>query len=85
MAAVTQTTNEFSQQGNKVVVTATFTDPIDTNTWETGLAVVDHVSIIPVEAAAAADAIQPSAISGGTVTIGVTGTVTSARARAEGV
>jgi len=85
MAAVTQTTNEFSQQGNKVVVTATFSSPVDTNTWDTGLVIIDHFSFGLVEAAAAADQLTAASISGGVITLGVDGTITSARARAEGV
>jgi hypothetical protein len=84
MAAVTQGNNMYSQQGNKVVVTTTFTNPADTNTWATGLAVIDHVSLQITEAADAADSLGCT-ISGGTVTLTVAGTITAARARAEGV
>ena len=85
MAAVTQTRNLYNISGHKTVVTATLTSVLDTNTWDTGLAIVDHVSVLRVEAADAADDLTATGISGGTVTFGVAGTITSARVRAEGV
>jgi hypothetical protein len=85
MAAVTQTRNQYQTGDGKTIVTATFTSPVDTNTWDTGLSVIDYVNVFPVEAADAADAVTAASISGGVVTLGVAGTITSARARAEGV
>lgn len=87
MAAVTLAVpNRYDLVGSRWVVTAQFTSPADTNTWDTGLAVIDHASFTIVEASgSAADAIGVGSISGGTITLDVQGTVTSALARAEGV
>ena len=85
MAAVSQTANDYSIQGHKHVVTATFTSPADGDTWDTGLRTVEHVSLTIVEASgAAADAISVASISVGVVTLDVQGTVDSARAMAMG-
>lgn len=85
MAAVTQTSNAYDIQGNRNVVTATFTSPADGDTWDTGLRTVEHATFTIVEASgAAADAICIGSISGGTITLDVSGTVTSARAMATG-
>ena len=85
MAAVTQTANQYDVSGNRNVVTATFTAPLDGDTWDTGLRTVEHVDFTIVEASgAAADAIGIASISVGTVTLDVAGTVDTARARAIG-
>ena len=85
MPAVTQTTNQYDIAGNRNVVTATFTSPLDGDTWDTGLRTVEHVDFTIVEATgAAADAIGIASISGATVTLDVAGTVAAARARAVG-
>lgn len=85
MAAVTQTANRYSIAGHRNEVTATFTSPLDGDTWDTGLRTVEHVSFTIVEASgAAADALSVASISVGTVTLDVAGTVDSARAYARG-
>lgn len=85
MAAVTQSANQYSIQGHKNVVTATFTSPLDGDTWDTGLRTVEHVSLTIVESTGAAgDALGVASISGGTVTLEVVGTVDAARAYAMG-
>jgi len=85
MPAVTQTRNEYSIAGHRNTVTATFTSPLDGDTWDTGLNTVEHVSFTIVEpTGAAADAISVASISGRTVTLDVAGTVDSARAWAVG-
>lgn len=86
MAAVTQTTNRYHGLGNATLVTATFTSPADTNTWDTGLGQIDYVDFTIVEASgSAADAVNVASISGGVVTLDVAGTVNSALAMAIGV
>ena len=86
MPAVTQTRNAYAIAGHRNVVTATFTSPLDGDTWDCGLRQIDHVSFTIVEAGgSAADAIGVASISGQVITLDVQGTVDSARARAEGV
>lgn len=86
MAAVTQTTNRYHGLGNVTMVTATFTSPADTNTWDTGLGQIDFAGFTIVDAAGAASAaISAASIAGGVVTLDIQGTVSSALALAAGV
>mgnify|MGYP001611697452 FL=1 len=76
MASVTQTNNEYAIYGHRNIVTATFTSPADTNTWDTGLRSISHAAVTIVEASGdAADAISVASISGGIVTLDGQGTV----------
>jgi len=85
MAAVTQTANHYSSAGNQTLVTAEFTSPVDTNTWDTGLNTIRYVSLTIVESSgSASDALAVASVSGGTVTLDVQGTVGAARAAAWG-
>lgn len=85
MPAVTQTSNQYTIAGHRHVVTATFTAPLDGDTWDTGLRTVEHASFTIVEASgAAADAISIASIATGVITLDVAGTVDTARAYAMG-
>lgn len=85
MAAVTQSRNRFSLLSDRYFVTATITSPLDGDTWDTGLSMVDAAGFTIEEAAgAAADACGIGSISSGTITLDVQGTVDSARAWAIG-
>ena len=79
MAAATVATGSASQDvyGNKRVSIATLTNPADTNTWDSGLRRVDAVFTQINESSASASDGVTATVSGGTVTLGVTGTVTS--------
>lgn len=70
---------------DRYYVTATFTSPLDADTWDTGLSTVDAAGFTIEEASgAAADALSVGSISNGTITLDVAGTVDSARAWAVG-
>ena len=78
MAAVTATTTERTIIGNKLMVLATIGAIADTNTYVTGLTLVESAMTQITDAAAAADALTVTAISGGTITFGVAGTISGA-------
>lgn len=87
MAAATVASQSLGNvMGNKRVSFATLTSPADTNTWESGLRLVEGVYCSIIEASgSASDAISPASISGGTITLDVQGTVDSAFITAFGV
>jgi ribosomal protein S5 len=79
MASVTPTSMAFDVMGTKNVVTAVFGTIATTNTWASPLNTITGYSVMIEEAAAAADALTITGISGGTVTFGVDGTIGAAR------
>ena len=78
MAAVTATSTIDTIWGNKRVVIATIGAIADTNTYVSGLTLAESALTQITDAAAAADALTVTAISGGTLTFGVAGTVSGA-------
>lgn len=85
MAAVTASSVMYIKLGNsKNAVMATLGAIADADTWATGLATVELCIPVITDAAAAADALTVTTYSGGTVTFGVAGTISGARAIAIG-
>lgn len=85
MAALTATTREFTVFGNKRVIIALMGAIADGDTWVSGLASVDFAVSQITDAAAAADALTVTAVTSGTLTFGVVGTVSGAYVLAIGV
>lgn len=72
-------------QGDRKVSRATLDDVADTNTWDTGLLVVEGVQCTARDASAvAADTISVASVSGGVVTFQVAGTARDAYVQAVG-
>lgn len=78
MPALTATRTEKTVFGNKVVVVALLGAITDTDTWISGLSVVDVAIAQITDAAAAADALTITADTSGKLTFGVAGTISGA-------
>lgn len=78
MAVITATTREFTVLGNKRVILALLGAIADGDTWVSGLAAVDFTVAQITDAAAAADALTITAVTSGTLTFGVVGTISGA-------
>ena len=84
MAALTPTSTQQHRWGNKMGYTARLGAIADADTLATTLFRIEAVSFMREEAAAAADDLTVSSISGGTITFGVAGTVSGAYVTAIG-
>ena len=78
MAALTATTRVDTVFGNKRVLLLTFGSITDGDTYATGLGKVDGAFTQISDAAAAADGLTITAKTSGTLTFGVTGTISGA-------
>lgn len=78
MAALTATTREILVFGNKRVILALLGAIANADTWVSGLAAVDFTVAQITDAAAAADALTVTAVTSGTLTFGVAGTISGA-------
>ena len=78
MPALTATSKEITVFGNKRVMLALLGAITDGDTLASGLAVVDFVVAQITDAAAAADALTVTAVTSGTLTFGVVGTISGA-------
>lgn len=71
--------------GDRKVATALLDDVADTNTWDSGLSVIENVQCTARDASAvAADTISVASVSGGVVTFQVAGTARDAYVEARG-
>lgn len=77
MAAATVASSYGTVFGNKRISGATLTTPVDTNSWDSGLSRIDGVFTQLNEAAVSASDAVTCTVSGGVVTLAVTGTIDS--------
>lgn len=78
MAALTPTSVERTVLGNKRVAFALFGAIADADTWVSGFGTIVGAWPSITDAAAAADALTVTAVTSGTVTFGVAGTISGA-------
>ena len=78
MAAITASTSVVTVFGNKRIYTATLGSIADADTHVTGLHRIEAAFTQITDAAAAADALTVTAVTTGTLTFGVAGTISGA-------